>query len=96
MNVLPSPDHVADVAAAVCFDHGQAPAHGVHLEVGQDLIAGRDREGAAPKLRVVELVEGLQIDVVRRGLRQRPRPLKLRHQRVADVLRVLPQRVEPV
>ena len=87
---------VADVAAAVGFDHGQAAAHGIKLEVGQLLSTRRDRQRAAADFCVVELVEGLQIDVIRWCLRQRPRPLQLRHQRPADVLRVVPQGVKPV
>ena len=50
----------------------------------------------APDVGVVKLVEGLQIDVVRRRLGQGPRPFQFRYQGSADVLRVSPQVVEPV
>ena len=45
---------------------------------------------------MVELVEGLQVDVIRRRLGQRPRDLQLELQLLADVLRVFPEGIEPL
>ena len=84
---LAQTDDIADVAAAVGFDHRQAAAHRVQLEVGQLLRALRHQIGCAD-VGVVQPVEGLQVDVVPRGLGDGPGALQLGGQDLADVLGV--------
>jgi len=73
---LAQTDHISDVAAAVDIDHGQAAAHPVQLEVGQFLRAlGRQLRGA--DVGMVQLVESLQVYVVRRRPGDGPGALQL-------------------
>ena len=87
--------HVADVAAAVGVDHRQAPAHRVQLEVGQ-FLGMLGHQLGSQYVGVVQLVERLQVDVVRRSLGDGPRTLQLDGQHLADILRVLPEGIEPL
>ena len=93
---LAQPDDVADVAAAVLLDHPEAAFDRVHLEVGEGLAPNRQRQVSTANLRGVELVEGLQVDVVRRRGRQRPRTVQFGHERIADVFGLGPQVVKPL
>ena len=52
--------------------------------------------GTAAHIGVVEFVQRLEIDMVRRRFRQRPRASKLSYEWVSDVDRFIPQRLEPV
>lgn len=89
--------YIADIAAAVLFYHTQPAADRVQLKVG-DLngMLGLGQVGTAAHIGVVEFVQRLEIDMVRRRVRQRPRVPKLRYEDVADVGRFILQRVEPV
>ena len=94
---LAQPDHVADVAAAVRLDHRQRAARGVHLEIRQARRRRHGRRGGldCAQLVAIKLVQRLQIDVIRRRPRERPRALQLREQRFAYIFRIVPQRIEP-
>ena len=86
---------VADVAAAVLLDHPEAALDRVDLEVGERLAPNRQRQVSTANLRGVQLVKGLQVDVIRRRVIQRPGTIELGHEGFADVLGLGPEVVEP-
>ena len=69
---LAEPHDVADVAAAVHVDHPEAASHRVQLEVGQLVVPRRQRQIFGAGAAVVELVECLQVDVIREASRPAP------------------------
>ena len=92
---LAESDHVAYVAAAMRLHHGEAAAYGVGLEVGQFHRSRNQRQGRGAYLGAVEFSQRLEIDMVRRRLGERPGAFQLRHERVAYILGIRPQGVEP-
>ena len=59
-------------------------------------MLGLGQVGTAAHIGMVEFVQRLEIDMVRRRVRQCPRAPKLRYEGVADVRGFIPQRVESV
>ncbi len=91
--------HVGDEAAAVTLDHVRRLAHGLRLELGEDggdVVAPQRCLGlGAGQLFVDHLVEHLEVDLVGRHLDQRPGAAKFLHQAGVEILRFIPQPLEP-